>query len=560
MNTRNQRVSAASHSEAWKSIPWARYTHTVRQLQMRIAKATREKQWRRVSSLQRMLTRSFSAKALAVKRVTESTGSKTSGVDGELWSTPAMRWKAISRLERKGYNPLPLRRVKIPKANGKSRPLGIPTMRDRAMQALWLLALDPVAESTADRNSYGFRPERSTADAIQQLFINFGGRATAQWALEGDIKGCFDNISHNWLLEHIPMDKQILRKWLRAGYMENGCFHPSRAGTPQGSPISPVLANMALDGLEPLLRKTFGKLNTPKARRYKVNYVRYADDFVTSGISPEVLQNEVLPLIKEFMAERGLELSAEKTLITSIESGFDFLGQNVRKYRGKILIKPSRKSLNHFCQEIKRITTTCGMHGPEVLINRLNPVIIGWARYHRHIVAKHIFSLADHYVWRSVWRWCVRRHPNKGRKWIAIKYFSSRGMRNWEFMVRDKRGKSISLAKVKDTLIRRHTKIRNTANPYDPDCEQYFEQRKEHKMRTSIWGRRKLMALARRQNAVCPACGKALTKDSGWTLHYRVRWCNGGQAKTNNLILLHPACHDQYHSIAAGRKKRLTEA
>ncbi|HAF1610711.1 TPA: hypothetical protein G8M64_005097 [Salmonella enterica] len=281
---------------------------------------------------------------------------------------------------------------------------------------------------------------------------------------------------------------------------------------------------------------------------------------VVSGISPEVLQNEVLPLIKEFMAERGLELSAEKTLITSIEIGFDFLGQNVRKYRGKILIKPSRKSLNHFCQEIKRITTTCGMHGPEVLINRLNPVITGWARYHRHIVAKHTFSLADHYVWRSVWRWCVRRHPNKGKKWIASKYFSSRGMRNWEFTARDKRGKLLSLAKAKakakakDTLIRRHTKIRNTANPYDPDCEQYFEQRKEHKMRTSIWGRRKLMALARRQNAVCPACGKALTKDSGWALHYRVRWCNGGQDKHNNLILLHPACHDQYHSNVSGHE------
>lgn len=225
----SQAVSASSRPERWHAINWRKTSEAVRKLQVRIAKAAQQQEWRRVKALQRMLTRSLAAKALAVRRVTENRGRDTPGVDGKLWNTPKTKWEAIFDMKRTGCHPKPLRRVYIPKSNGKLRPLGIPTMRDRAMQALYLLALEPVSETTADRNSYGFRPMRSTADAIEQCFVALSRGNSAQWVLEGDIKGCFDNISHDWLLAHIPMDKLVLGKWLKAGYMESGLtMQPAR--------------------------------------------------------------------------------------------------------------------------------------------------------------------------------------------------------------------------------------------------------------------------------------------------------------------------------------------
>jgi len=215
------------------------------------------------------------------------------------------------------------------------------------MQALYLLALDPIAETTDDPNSYGFRQLRSTADAIEQCFGMLAKAASAKWVLEGDIKSCFDRISHDWILAHVPMDKAILRKWLKAGFLEDGILHPTDEGTPQGGICSPVIANMVLDGLEARLREVFPTETTRGGKSYsaKVNLIRYADDFVITGRSKEQLDTEVKPLVEQFMKERGLELSQEKTVITHIEEGFDFLGQNVRTYNGKMLIKPSKKSI-----------------------------------------------------------------------------------------------------------------------------------------------------------------------------------------------------------------------
>lgn len=259
MNADKTVCASPGNATAWDQIDWPHCERNVRRLQARIVKATQEKRWNKVKALQRLLTCSFSGKALSVKRVTDNQGKRTPGVDGKIWSTPASKHKAIGTLRRHGYHSQPLRRVHIPKANGKLRPLGIPTMRDRAMQALHLLALLPVAETTADNNSYGFRPERCPADAIGHCFLALrgGGNAHAEWVLEGDIRGCFDNISHEWMLRHIPTDKKVLRQWLKAGFMENRTLFPTEAGTPQGGIISPTLANLTLDGLQTLLQQRF---------------------------------------------------------------------------------------------------------------------------------------------------------------------------------------------------------------------------------------------------------------------------------------------------------------
>ncbi|MEV3808217.1 group II intron reverse transcriptase/maturase, partial [Aeromonas dhakensis] len=424
-------VPASSHPTDWHSINWRQVHRQVRGLQVRIAEATKQQQWRRVKQLQRLLVRSFAARALAVKRVTENRGKETAGVDGEIWSTPNCKWQVIGRLTRTGYQPKPLRRVYIPKANGKRRPLGIPTMKDRAMQALYLLALDPVAETTGDENSYGFRPHRCTADALAQCFTVLARKDRAQWVLEGDIKGFFDNISHDWVLANIPLDKQILRKWLASGYMEQGKQFDTTAGTPQGGIISPVIANMVLDGLERQLL-ALGK-NRCQQRKLQINYVRYADDFIVTGKSKEVLETQVLPLLNAFMAERGVELSAEKTLITHIGTGFDFLGQNVRKYNGKLLIKPSNKNVQTFLGKVREVLNRNKMALAWRIVQLLNPKIRGWANYHRHVVSSQAFSYVDHRIWQMLWRWAKRRHNNKPRHWVAEKYFGRMGGREWVF-------------------------------------------------------------------------------------------------------------------------------
>ncbi|WP_261312372.1 reverse transcriptase domain-containing protein [Pseudomonas aeruginosa] len=292
-------VSAPSGApQQWHDIDWWRVQRNVRAMQIRIAKACREGNWRRVKALQRMLTRSRSARYLAVRRVTENQGKRTAGVDRVLWDTPDAKWKAANGLKRHGYKPRPLRRVFIPKSNGKERPLGIPTMTDRAMQALYLLALAPIAETTGDPNSYGFRIERSTADAMGQLFVCLSKKVSAQWVLEADIKGCFDHINHDWLITNVPTDKVVLRKWLKAGVIHKGQLQATDAGTPQGGIVSPSLANLVLDGLESQLKQHLG---VTKAKKLKINVVRYADDFVITGTSREVLETEVRPWVEQFL-------------------------------------------------------------------------------------------------------------------------------------------------------------------------------------------------------------------------------------------------------------------
>jgi len=546
MNT-GVNVCASSYGTVqWPNIDWAQCIRNVRRLQMRIVKATQVGKWNKVKTLQRLLTGSFSGKALAVKRVTENEGKKTAGVDKQLWSTPEAKSHVLQNLNRRGYKPLPLRRVYIPKSSGKMRPLGIPTMKDRAMQALYLLALEPISETKADRNSYGFRPERGTKDAIVHCFVLLSRKTSSQWILEGDIKGCFDNISHEWLINNIPMDKKILRKWLNAGYIHKRNLYPTEAGTPQGGIISPTLSNMALDGLEAKLRKF--------RRQDKVHMVRYADDFIFTGNSKELLEDEVKPLVEKFLSARGLELSPEKTSVTHIDKGFDFLGVNIRKYSGKLLIKPSKKNVKACIDKVRKAIKDNKAAKQINLIKMLNPIIKGWANYHKTVTAKEAFRLVDNEIWLSLWQWARRRHPDKSPVWIKKKYFKTTGNRNWVFAAGDTErfspdGKQyvVSLFRAFNIPIRRHIKIRGEANPFDPKFETYFEERMMLKMRDKLRGSKRLLNLWVNQGGNCPVCRQKITSDMNWRLHYIVRKVEGGSDSLSNLRLTHSNCHRKVH-------------
>jgi RNA-directed DNA polymerase len=471
-------ITGASFGEElkWDAIDWRNVQNQVRQIQLRIAKAIREKKFGKAKALQHLLSHSFYAKLLAVKRVTDNKGSKTAGVDQVKWTTDREKMKAVLDLNKRGYKTKPLRRIYIPKRNGQLRPLSIPTMKCRAMQALYLLGLEPVAETMADPNAYGFRPKRSTADAIEQCFKILAKKNRATWILEGDIKACFDNISHDWLMAHTPMDKMILRKWLKAGYIEDGTIFRTENGTPQGGIISPCLLTMTLRGLETRLKSMW-----PVKNPHKVNIVIYADDFIVTGSTKEVLENEVRPAIEAFLKERGLQLSSEKTKINHIESGFNFLGFNIRKYQGKLLIKPGRREFRSFITRLRAIIKTNQSVKTEVLIRQLNPKIRGWANYYRHVVSAQTFSQLDHCVFQAIWRWCKRRHPQKRATWVKKKYFHTIGRDNWVFVssANDRDGTRLALAKAKQIPIRRHVKIKSAANPYDLFYAEYFANRSQ---------------------------------------------------------------------------------
>lgn len=546
--------SALSHApDNWYAVDWRRVERNVRGMQIRIAKATREGDWRRVKALQRMLTRTLSAKLYAVRRVTQNQGARTAGVDRELWDSPERRWEAIGRLKRRGYRPLPLRRVFIPKANGKERPLGIPTMRDRAMQALYLLALEPVAESTSDPNSYGFRINRSTADAMSQIFVAMSQKGSARWVLEADIKGCFDHINHEWLENHVPMDREILRKWLKAGLIYKGQLQATEAGTPQGGIISPTLANVTLNGLERELVAHLGaKLGIAKAKKLKVNVVRYADDFVITGDSKEILESEIRPWVEAFLAVRGLQLSEEKTRITHIDDGFDFLGWNFRKYSGKLLIKPGRKNVQTFYRKVADTISSHKTVKQEDLIRLLNPMLRGWAQYHSPVVAKQAYSRMESLVFRKLWRWSKRRHPNKNSDWVKQKYFHSVDSRHWVFAVSSVRDDGsrgfLELYQLRGTEIKRHKKVKGGFNPFDPTWEQYGEQLRQERMESSMRYRKQWVSLFMSQSGLCAHCGCALTRETGWHDHHLEYRMHGGSDALSNRVLLHPDCHRQVHA------------
>jgi RNA-directed DNA polymerase len=469
-------------NHSWDAINWHQVKQQVHRLQMRIAKAVREGRQGKVKSLQWLLVHSYYPKLLAIKRVTGNKGKKTPGVDGITWPTKEDKMLAVKLLQRRGYKTQPLRRIYIPKKDNCSRPLSIPTMRCRAMQALHLLALEPVAEMQADKNSYGFRPRRCAADAIEQCFCALARKPHAQWILEGDIKSCFCSISCSWLLNKITMDKKTLEKWLTAGYFENEKVYETKVGIPQGGVISPTILTMTLSGLE-------DAVNAVATRADKVHVIIYADDFVITGASKEILENKVKPVVIDFLAERGLELSQQKTKITSIHDGFDFLGFNVRKYNGKMLIKPSKKSIRTFLQKIRRFIKSNKTARTETVIWHLNRMITGWTNYYRHVVSQKAFEYIDYNIYQILQSWIKRRHPNKSAGWRRNKYYRQNGGRNWIFYAKFKsNGKTeiVDLVNADHMVIKRHIKIRGDASPYKPEYKEYLEKRKRDRWTSNI--------------------------------------------------------------------------
>ena len=527
----------------WKSIDWKKAEAEVSRPQARIAKATQEKKWNTVKRLQYLLSHSYYAKALAVRKVTTNKGKHTPGIDKELWNTPAVKMRNVLILTDKGYKAKPLRRVFIEKpGKKKKRPLGIPCMYDRAMQALYALALDPVSETTADEKSFGFRRGRSAQDACEYIFTALSRRTSPEWVLEGDIKGCFDHISHDWLIDHIPMDKSVLKQFLKAGFVFQNELFPTDEGTPQGGVISPILANMALDGMQKVLSDRFhtnrlGKIDLRFKNAHKVNLVRYADDFIVTAATKEIAE-EAKEIIRGFLCTRGLELSEEKTLITHVDDGFDMLGWTFRRFKEKLIVKPSKKSVKALNASLHNTVLERGKAWrQEDLIRVLNRQLRGWANYHQSVCAKDAFSRTDHILYEMLWRWAKRRHPKKNRKWITANYWYSKGLRNWVFST-----KNAELIRLGEVPIIRHTKVRMSANPY-LDSE-YFIQRKIQNGMKRLSGRFK--KIWRNQNGCCYHCGQPMEISDEREIFYKIPKSMGGKDDVPNMAYVHKYCQSVF--------------
>ena len=530
---------AAALEDQWKSIDWEKAEVEVNRLQARIAKATQEKKWNTVKRLQYLLTHSYYAKALAVRKVTTNKGKNTSGVDKELWSTPASKMRGVLTLTDKGYKAKPLRRVYIEKKGKKAkRPLGIPCMYDRAMQALYALVLDPVAEITADAKSFGFRKGRCAQDACEYIFTALNHSYSPEWVLEGDIKGCFDHIDHEWLIQNIPMDKSVLKQFLKAGFVFQDVLFPTEEGTPQGGVISPILSNLALDGMQKMLAEQFdqnskGRITMYAHSKNRVNFVRYADDFIVTAATQEIAE-EAKVMIRDFLKSRGLELSEEKTLITHIKDGFDMLGWTFRKFKGKLITKPSKKSIDSLVANLHETVLGRGMAlKQDVLIQKINQQLRGWANYHQSVCAKEAYAHIDFTLYLLLWRWAKRRHPKKSSKWISARYWHSKKNRNWVFCTEDS-----ELLCLGNIPIIRYTKVRMNANPYLDT--QYFIDRKFQYGMKRLAGR--FRQVWQNQKGCRYHCGLPMEISDEREISFKIPKSMGGKDEVRNMAFVHKHC------------------
>ena len=532
---------------AWSDIDWAATEAAVRRLQDRIYRAAAAGNRGQVKNLQKLLVRSLSAKRLAVRRVTQqNAGRNTPGVDGVVCRTPESRTRLTADLNLKGHRSQPVRRVYIPKSDGRARPLGIPTIRDRALQMLVKLALEPEWETRFETNSYGFRPGRCTMDAIIALHATLAPAGASGWLLDGDISGCFDNIGHEPLLARLPVFTTTIRRWLKAGTVELGTWTPTPAGAPQGGPLSPLLANVALDGMERLFgaEDAQGRYIRPSGRRGPdrgVSLIRYADDLVVTAPTREVLATYVIPKLTAFLDERGLKLSEAKTRIVHIDEGVDFLGFTVRRHRGVVLTRPQKAKLVRHLRTIGDYLRQHCQATPSQVIGDLAPVIRGWANYYRHGASKRAFHWADHHVNTKLRRWVKRRHPTKTATWLRSRYFDAR----WNFV--DGRTR---LARHDEVPITRHAKVQGKRTPLNPDDRGYWELRRRRRLADTPRSPRRL-ALLRRQDYRCALCGAWFDPDEDIPLideHHDTPRHRGGTDQLDNLQLVHRWCHHAHHA------------
>lgn len=536
----------------WEFVDWKKTNKIVNNLRKRIFKATESGDYKKVKNLQKLMLKSTANKLISIRRVTQSNkGKYSAGVDGFVAIKNEQRTALIDQLNlESNLDVQPVKRVYIPKANGKQRPLGIPTILDRCMQSVVKNALEPQWESKFEGNSYGFRPGRSCHDAMQKINISLKAGSTRLWVLEADIKGAFDNISHNYLsekIENFPA-KRIIEKWLKAGIVENQSFKMTTKGAPQGSIISPLLSNIALHGLEELLGikyKPSGKLR----ESCKYSFVRYADDFVVFARTKEDLVH-AKDEIKDWLKERGLELSNEKTAITHVNDGFNFLGFNFKMVKAKsrrkpmkLRTSPSRAAIKEFKTQLNECLRKGYYFSQDTLIKMLNPKIIGWGNYFKKCSKHKAFSEIDCWLFYKLWRMGTRKHSKKSAKWRKDKYWGTTKGRNDKWVYQDKQtGKY--LEKISWMPIDTHFLVKGRNSPDNPELKEYWDKRRKRINPMNSKTRRKLWD---RQKGICLICNTALDNQESIEMHHIKPISIGGSNHINNLCLLHAPCHYQTH-------------
>ena len=551
--------------QEWNQINWKKLERRVFKLQKRIYQASKRGDTKAVRRLQKTLLHSWSAKMIAVRRVTQDNqGKKTAGVDGVKSLTPKQRLALTGQLRLSGKSK-PTRRVWIPKpGKDEKRPLGIPVMYERALQALVKQALEPEWEAKEEPNSYGFRPGRSCHDAIAAIFDAI--RYKAKYVLDADIAKCFDRIDHKALLTKVdtfPSLRRQIKAWLKSGVMVMGVFEETNLGTPQGGVISPLLANIALHGLEERVKQHAETLKggSKRDRRHALSLIRYADDFVVLHENIEAVQ-KCQEIIADWLKGIGLELSQSKTRLAhtlhkmpdGTEPGFDFLGFTVRQFSVgkhqsgknthgqklgfKTIIKPADKKVRLHQEKIAEVIDAHMAAPQAVLIKRLNPIIRGWANYYSAVCSKETFSESDHMVYAKLRRWARRRHPNKNGAWCTNKYWHTIGGNNWTFATREDANPLI-LRKHSETRIVRHTKVKGEASPYDGDLAYWSARMGQYPQVKPV-----VAKLLKGQKGKCAHCGLTFRPGDLWEIDHIQSKAKGGGKGYENLQLLHKHCHD----------------